>query len=109
MWKNSLTLFAVCATLLWAGAVAAQPFPGCLPRCEANLAQTQGLLSTCNASLGTCQTDLTACQNQPTIVFPGDGVNGPALSYTDNRNGTFTDKNTLLMWEEKTGTIGISI
>jgi hypothetical protein len=94
MEKKSLTLFAVCATLLWAGAVAAQPFPGGLPRCEANLTHTQGLLST-------CQTDLTTCQNKPTVVFPGDGVNGPALSYTDNGDGTFTDDNTLLMWEEK--------
>jgi hypothetical protein len=28
------------------------------------------------------------------------------LSYTDNKDGTFTDNNTLLMWEEKTGTVG---
>jgi hypothetical protein len=104
MRKNSLTLFAVCATLLWAGAVVAQPFPGGLPRCEANLTQTQGLLRT-------CQTDLTTCQNKPTVVFPGDGYpnpdaygvsgHGPALSYTDNGDGTFTDNSTLLMWEEK--------
>jgi hypothetical protein len=98
MRKNSLMLFAVCATLLWAGAVYASNAGG-LPKCKTDLTQAQGLLST-------CQTDLTTCLNKPTVVFPGDGVNGPALSYTDNNDGTFTDNNTLLMWEEKTGTIG---
>jgi hypothetical protein len=34
-------------------------------------------------------------------VFPGDGVDGPALSYRDNHNGTTTDLNTRLMWEQK--------
>lgn len=44
--------------------------------------------------------------------FPGDGYDnpddffvsghGPALSYTDNGNGTFTDNVTKLMWEKKT-------
>jgi hypothetical protein len=28
-------------------------------------------------------------------------VDGPALSYTDNGDGTVTDNNTLLMWEAK--------
>lgn len=47
-------------------------------------------------------------------VFPGDGQggtelafgleHGPALRYKERRNGTFTDKNTGLQWEQKTGT-----
>jgi hypothetical protein len=51
--------------------------------------------------------------NAPIQIFPGDGYDnpdgldvsghGPALSYQDNGDGTFTDCNTKLMWEEKTG------
>jgi hypothetical protein len=33
--------------------------------------------------------------------FPGDGVDGPELSYRDNGDGTTTDLNTRLMWEQK--------
>jgi hypothetical protein len=43
-----------------------------------------------------CQTELATC-----VTFPGDGVDDPVLSYTDNRDATFTDNNTLLMWEKK--------
>ena len=46
------------------------------------------------------------------MIFPGDGYDypvdwavgidhGPALSYTDNGDGTFTDNNTQLVWEKK--------
>ena len=111
-----------CGALLWAGPVGAQAFPGGLPACLArlntctsNLTQTQGQLSTCTsdlgtcttslgtckADLGTCQTELAACQAEPNVVFPGDGVDGPALSYHNNFDGTVTDNNTLLMWEVK--------
>lgn len=51
--------------------------------------------------------------------FPGDGYpnpdafgvsgHGPALSYKDNGNGTFTDEVTKFIWEEKTGTPGTSV
>jgi Protein of unknown function (DUF1566) len=50
--------------------------------------------------------------------FPGDGYtdpsfgtigHGPALSYTENGNGTFTDDITKFIWEEKTGTPGSSV
>jgi hypothetical protein len=47
------------------------------------------------------QGGLPACQAGPNVVFPGDGVDGQALSYTDNGDGTFTDNNTLLIWELK--------
>jgi hypothetical protein len=74
--------------LLTTGAAVASNAGG-LPACQAKL-------ETCQADLGTCQTELAAC---PT--FPGDGVDGPALSYHDNGDGTFTDNNTLFMWEVK--------
>src|SRR5712691_4505056 len=64
-------------------------------------------LAMCQGSLTTCQADLAACQAEPTVIFPGDGVDGPALSYTDNSDGTFTDNNTLLMWEKKDTAGGI--
>jgi len=34
-------------------------------------------------------------------------VDGPALSYHDNGDGTFTDNNTLFMWEKKDTSGGI--
>jgi hypothetical protein len=45
--------------------------------------------------------DQSGCFLVPGAVFPGDGVDGPALSYTDNPDGTVTDNNTLLVWEKK--------
>lgn len=40
--------------------------------------------------------------------FPGDGAgDGPALSYTDNADGTFTDDNTKFMWEIKDDAGGV--
>src|SRR3972149_9339876 len=40
--------------------------------------------------------------------FPGDGAgDGPALSYTDNGDGTFTDNNTKFMWEIKDQSGGV--
>jgi Protein of unknown function (DUF1566) len=86
--------------LLWVGLVGAQPFPGGLPACVSQL-------NTCNANLQTYQTDLAACQAEPGAVFPGDGMNGPALSYTDNGDGTATDNNTQLMWEVKNDNGGV--
>ena len=68
-----------------------------------------GGLPACQASLRTCQADLTACEGElaTCVTFPGDGVDGPALSYTDNRDGTATDNNTLLMWEQKDNNGGV--
>src|SRR3972149_4991406 len=40
--------------------------------------------------------------------FPGDGAgDGPALSYTENEDGTFTDNNTKFMWEKKDEGAGV--
>lgn len=72
-----------------------------LGTCTADLTQAQAELGTCAANLTTCQADLAACQAVPQAVFPGDGVTGPALSYQDNGDGTITDLNTGLMWEQK--------
>src|SRR5262245_11173262 len=80
-----------------------------LAQCQASLNTCTTSLGTCTTNLGTCQTDLAVCLAEPTVIFPGDGYNspdaigvsghGPVLSYTDNGDGTFTDNNTLLMWE----------
>ena len=90
----SIVVGGLVGALLYAGPVGAQPFTGGLPECVRQL-------NTCNANLGTCETDRAACQAEPNVIFPGDGVDGPALSYHDNGDGTFTDNNTLLMWEMK--------
>src|SRR5262245_8625978 len=106
MWHGTLSIvvLGLFATLLWAAPVEAQPFPGGLPACESSL-------NSCTTTLGTCQQDLNSCEAQTKAVLPGDGDpnpdavglsgHGPALSYTDNGDGTFTDNNTLLMWETK--------
>jgi len=43
------------------------------------------------------------CDDTPVVgaICPGDGVDGPALRYQDNGDGTVTDLNTGLMWEVK--------
>ena len=65
----------------------------------------------CQKNLEQCTADLAACEADPGQIFPGDGYpdpsfgtigHGPALSYTTNGDGTFTDNNTGYMWEIKT-------
>jgi hypothetical protein len=80
------------------------------PGCQKNLEM-------CSNDLGICEADLAGCEADCQI-FPGDGQDnnppldfglpdhGPALSYTNNLDGTVTDNNTGFMWEEKTGTRG---
>src|SRR6266581_8353585 len=112
----------VAVVMWWVGTAAAQPFPGGLPRCQANL-------HTCSANLGACSTQLSACQ-AAAQTFPATGQTtcwnsagaviscagtghdgeiqaGGTLSYTDNGDGTITDNNTKLVWEKKSadGTI----
>ena len=80
-------------------------------------------MDACNANLGICTTDLSSCNadleacEAGAQVFPGDGYanpdafgvsgHGPALSYTDNGDGTFTDDNTGFMWKKKDDAGGI--
>ena len=111
MWHGTLRLVVpgLLGALLWTAPVGAQPFPGGLPACQASL-------NSCTTHLTTCQQDLNSCDSQTKVVLPGDGYanpdgfglsgHGPALSYTDNGDGTFTDKNTLLMWEKKLDIFG---
>jgi len=40
---------------------------------------------------------------------PGDGLAGGQERFIDNGDGTVTDADTGLMWEKKTGTVGISV
>lgn len=63
-----LTVFAVCAGLLWAGIVGAQSGPPANAGPPSNpgpgagvLAQCQDNLTTCNTDLGTCNADLATC------------------------------------------------
>ncbi len=89
---------------------------GDLTTCNADLSTSQANLTTCNADLATCNADLATCVAESQI-FPGDGYgnpdafgvsgHGPALSYTDNGDGTFTDNNTGFMWEKKDDASGV--
>jgi hypothetical protein len=70
----------------------------------------------CRFNLKACKADLEACEGDCQI-FPGDGYpnpddldvsgHGPALSYADNGDGTFTDNNTGYMWEIKDDSAGV--
>jgi hypothetical protein len=98
--------FGFIGLVLWAGRSYAQP-PGCSP-----IAQNLGM---CQDNLAVCEDDLAQCEADFQI-FPGDGYtdpsydtigHGPALSYTDNGDGTFTDNNTGYMWEIKDNNNGV--
>jgi len=87
-----------------------------LGTCGTDLGTCDTDLGTCDTDLGTCDTDLAACEAAGGQIFPGDGYtdpsfgtigHGPALSYTDNSDGTFTDDNTGFMWEIKDDNDGI--
>ena len=117
--------FGIITVVLWTGPAYAPP-PGCSPvaqnlsMCNANLNTCNDNLGTCNANLGSCPTELSTCSDKlaeceaaceaDCQIFPGDGYtdpsfgtngHGPALSYTNNSDGTFTDNNTGYMWEIK--------
>ena len=58
---------------------------------------------TCNNSLQPCETDLQACQADSPHFF-GDELDaqvGVRFSFRNNNDGTFTDLNTGLIWEQK--------
>src|SRR5262245_12016627 len=70
----------------------AQPFPGGLPACQANLNE-------CRAAA-----EKFPATGQTFSFHAGDdGATqaGATLTYTDNGDGTITDNNTKLMWEKK--------
>lgn len=81
------------------------------PGCQKNYEMCTGNLTTCTVNETTCNADLAACE-AAAQVFPGDGYgdgfdlydtpgHGPALHYTDNDDGTFTDDKTGYIWEKK--------
>jgi hypothetical protein len=100
--------FGIFAVVLWTGPAHADPqFP----------VPPKGGLPACQADLDMCFEELEACEAEGGQIFPGDGVDndpfdpdlpchGPALSYTDNLDGTFTDNNTGDTWEIKTSVAG---
>ncbi len=105
--KRSLFLFlGIIIVVLYANQSYAKP-PGC-----------QNSLNICTDDLNLCNANLAACESVlPGQTFPGDGYpnpdafgvsgHGPALSYADNGDGTFTDLITGLMWEIKDDADGI--
>ena len=58
-------------------------------------------------SLGIALRAWAGAQGKGQCQFPGDGVDGPALRYRTQSNGTVTDLNTGLMWEMKDRENGI--
>ncbi len=128
--KRTLAVIAVWAALLWAGAAFASNAGG-LPACRARLNLETGLYNTCSDNLTTAQ----LCGNDaidPGEQCDQNNLNGQTCAsqgfiggtlkcwsgcqfdtsgctntrYTDNGDGTVTDNQTGLMWEQTTGTIG---
>lgn len=111
----SMVVGGIVGALLWTGPVGAQPFPGGLPRCLAELAKTTAELEACRATAEQLfpATGQTSCWDPADTTLPirsiactgtgqdGDIQAGATLSYTDNRDGTITDNNTDLVWEKK--------
>ena len=86
MRNSSLTLIAVCITIVWAGAGCAQS--GSAQPTEGCPVETQKFPAT----------------GQTTPYVAGDDGNiraGSPLNYQDNGDGTVTDLNTDLIWEKK--------
>lgn len=108
-----LLCFGLIGVVSWTNSAHASNAGG-LPACKSALNVCTANLATCNSSLSTCNADLTTCKAS-SGGLPGDGYanpdslgvsgHGPALSYTDNGDGTFTDNVTKLMWEKKTSGI----
>jgi Protein of unknown function (DUF1566) len=96
-------LTATAALLVcWAGTAPAQPLPGGLPLCRAQLSACQAGAQAFPA------TGQTTCWNSAGAVISctgtgqdGDIQAGATLSYTDNGDGTITDNNTKLVWEKQ--------
>jgi len=84
---------AVVAILMcWAGTGQAQPFPGGLPACRAEV-------QACRAAA-----EKFPATGQTFSFHAGDDgavQAGATLNYTDNGDGTITDNNTKLIWEKQ--------
>lgn len=65
------------------------------------LAQTRPSLASIDAKLDQVLQELALLTPPTAPLFPGDGLDGPALRYQDHGDGTITDLNTGLMWEQK--------
>jgi len=112
----------------WADLGATQPFPGGLPKCQADVA-------ICTTDLGACEAELTECEEQPpapvaqtgqeqcfdpntdTMIedCTGTGQDGeiqagvvsPSPRFTNNQDGTVTDNLTGLIWLKDWGCLGM--
>ena len=110
---------ALRAMLLWVGTVQARPAPPPPPnptlRCQQSKLAAQGDLDLCLAlnsanmlkgaldHSAECQQGLTKALATIDALAAKEGT---ACRYVDNHDGTVSDLNTALMWEQTTGTIG---
>ncbi|HVO26734.1 MAG TPA: DUF1566 domain-containing protein [Candidatus Margulisiibacteriota bacterium] len=102
MTKASVTI-AACTALLWAGTALAAATPQ--QKCEVAKLKAQGALQTCltknsgNVILGKSDAS-AACQATFTKALETADKKAPCR-YVDNGDGTVSDLNTGLMWEQK--------
>jgi Protein of unknown function (DUF1566) len=95
MGKSSLTIIAVCITLLWVRAGYAQSDQG-----EASAISPRPVEG-CPSSLEPQKFPATGQTTSYVAGDDGDIRAGAPLRYRDNGDGTVTDENTNLMWEKK--------
>ena len=120
MRKASLTVLALCATLSCAGMARATTITPKLQAtekkvCEERKLIAQGIVELClnvnsgKMILGAMDNSATCATNFNTALANADTLAasyGTACRYVDNGDGTVSDLNTGLMWEQTTGTVG---
>jgi len=117
MKRTSLMVMALCAMLLWVGTVQAKPTPPPPPNptliCQQSKLAAQGALELCLALnsaniLKGAPDNSAACQQEFTaalaLIDKVAAKAGTACRYVDNGDGTVSDLNTGLMWEQTTST-----
>lgn len=106
-----ITTFIIFTCILWASVALADNFGagnfgagniGAGNIGAGNIGADKFALSKCKSNLKNCN----AGDGYPNPDAVGVSGHGPALSYTVNGNGTFTDNNTGFIWEIKTNTSG---
>jgi hypothetical protein len=120
MKRTNLTVMALCAMLLWGGTVQAKPTrppppPNPTLVCQQRKLAAQGGLELCLALnsaniLKGAPDNSAACQEGLTkalvIIDAAAAKAGTACRDVSNGDGTVSDLNTGLMWEQTTGTRG---
>lgn len=113
MKRTSLTVMAVCAMLLWVGAAQAKTAPTLV--CERSKLKANGVLEAClatnraNVLAGEADKSAACETNFTKALEKADKAATKAKTscrYVNNADGTVSDLDTALMWEQTTGTIG---